>query len=173
MEVSMTSLSTPLPSPRALSGLVLAAALAASAPLRKADISQPPVAAPLPADRAAARQMIPAEVIRIIDGDTVEMRALIWLDQHVVTRVRLRGIDAPERDPRCPDENRRADAAAAALSALLAQKPLHLTDISRDKYGGRVIARVMAGASGDAGEALLAQGHARPYTGGRRDRRCV
>jgi micrococcal nuclease len=134
-------------------------------------------AASSPATRAkrsrAAQQSIPAELIRIIDGDTLEVRALIWLDQHVVTRVRLRGVDAPEIDPRCPEENRRAAAATGALRELLSGRPLHLTDIGRDKFGGRVVARVIAGAAGDVGEAMLAAGHARPYAGGRRERRCA
>lgn len=156
-----------------LASFMLAAAVTASAPHWPASRPAPPPVTVSPVELAPPRQMIPAEVVRIIDGDTVEMRALIWLDQHVVTRVRLRGIDAPERDPRCPEENRRAEAATAALRDLLGEGPLHLTDIGRDKYGGRVIARVIVGARGDAGTVLVAMGHARPYGGGRRERRCV
>jgi micrococcal nuclease len=172
----MAHVVTPFPVRRTLALLACAAVLAASAPLPRqgSQAAHSPASdlAP-PQSTAAPRQMIPAELIRVIDGDTVEMRVLIWLDQHVVTRVRLRGIDAPERDHRCPDEHRRAEAAAAALGTLLSGRGLFLTDISRDKYGGRVVARVMAGRDGDAGAMLLAQGHARPYAGGRRDRRCA
>jgi hypothetical protein len=39
---------------------------------------------------------IPAELVRVIDGDTIEVRARIWLDLDLTTRVRLAGIDAPE-----------------------------------------------------------------------------
>jgi micrococcal nuclease len=158
---------------RLAASLALMTALVASTPFRQLepDVIRPRVQ---PVQEAAAhRQMVPAELIRIIDGDTVEVRALIWLDQHVVTRVRLRGIDAPERDIRCPEENRRAEAAAAALGSLVAGRGLFLTDITRDKYGGRVVARVLAGPQGDVGAALLSQGHARPYERGRRERRCA
>jgi micrococcal nuclease len=173
MEVRMTSALTPLPLHRALPALALAAVLVASVPVSRTEPREPPANPATPQAQTLVRHVIPAELIRVIDGDTVEMRALIWLDQQVVTRVRLRGIDAPERDARCPEENRRAEAAAAALGALLAQRPLHLTDIGRDKYGGRIIARILVAGAGDAGAALLASGHARPYAGGRRERRCA
>mgnify|MGYP001996263084 CR=1 FL=1 len=38
---------------------------------------------------------IQAEVIRVIDGDTIEVRAEIWLGQYIETNVRLAGMDAP------------------------------------------------------------------------------
>lgn len=48
---------------------------------------------------------IPAEVIKIVDGDTVKVRAHIWVDQTVEISVRLRGIDAPELyRPKCAAE---------------------------------------------------------------------
>jgi micrococcal nuclease len=160
---------------RIIAGVLLATALVASAPSAYRDPTPglQGTAGPATASAPAApRQMIPAELIRVIDGDTVELRALIWLDQHVVTRVRLRGIDAPEFDSRCPEESRRAAAASAALADLLAGRTLHLTDVSRDKYGGRVVARLLAGQHGDVGETLRLAGHARAYAGGRRERRC-
>jgi micrococcal nuclease len=135
----------------------------------------PPIEIPAPRTASPARplrQMVPAELIRIIDGDTVEMRALIWLDQHVVTRVRLRGIDAPERASRCPEEARRADAAAEELERALRGRSLFLTAITRDKYGGRVVARIVTADGADAGEAMLAAGKARAYAGGKRGAWC-
>jgi micrococcal nuclease len=129
---------------------------------------------PAPAPLAAMRvqHAVPAELIRVIDGDTVEMRMLIWLDQHVTTRVRLRGIDAPERSSRCAAEARQAEAASAELLRTLAGRPLFLTQISRDKYGGRVVAKIVTGDGADIGERLVAGGHARLYAGGRRGGWC-
>lgn len=173
----MASFATSRFSAQLLIGLLMAAVLAASAPLLRqksgSGESAPGEFARASMAPAAPRQMIPAELVRVIDGDTVEIRALIWLDQHIVTRVRLRGIDAPELGGRCPDEARRAVEAAEALRKLLAGRQLHLTDIGRDKYGGRIIGRIMAGSGNDIGEAMLAAGHARPYAGGRRDPRCT
>jgi micrococcal nuclease len=118
------------------------------------------------------QQLTPAQVVRVIDGDTLEMRAMIWLDQQVTTRVRLRGIDAPERDGRCPTEARLAERASEALARLTDGRQLFLADIGRDKYGGRVVARLLAADGTDIGDTLRATGHARAYTRGRRDDWC-
>jgi micrococcal nuclease len=158
--------------------LALAAMLTASAPLRPLPSPAPSRPTEAAAGSAAApptariRPYIPAELVRVIDGDTVEMRALIWLDQQVTTRVRLRGIDAPERDARCPEEARRADAATEGLRRLVAGRALFLTDIGRDKYGGRVVARIVSAEGADIGEAMLRDGHARIYARGRRETWC-
>jgi endonuclease YncB( thermonuclease family) len=54
----------------------------------------------LPASRAGAASA-PADVIRILDGDTFEARARVWPGLDITTKVRLRGIDAPEMRARC------------------------------------------------------------------------
>ncbi|MGL5735122.1 MAG: thermonuclease family protein [Beijerinckiaceae bacterium] len=115
---------------------------------------------------------LPVTVTQVIDGDTVEARVQVWLGQDVVTRVRLRGIDAPEIAGACGEERQRALAARDRLAALTAQGPLTLTDIGRDKYFGRVVARLMNRQGGDLGRMLLREGLARPYQGGRRDGWC-
>ena len=53
----------------------------------------------------------PAEVLRVIDGDTFVARVHIWPGMDVTTRVRLRGIDAPELHARCEEERSQALAA--------------------------------------------------------------
>jgi endonuclease YncB( thermonuclease family) len=50
-------------------------------------------------------------VVRVIDGDTFEDSAAIWLDQQISIRVRIAGIDAPELRARCDAERRCAEAA--------------------------------------------------------------
>jgi len=45
-----------------------------------------------------------ARVMTILDGDTLEVQARIWLGQAVTTRVRLDGIDAPELIGKCGAE---------------------------------------------------------------------
>jgi micrococcal nuclease len=163
--------SRPLSLPAAL---LLALTLAASTP-RIAPVDKPATPAPpalVPASLPPLRQLVPAELVRIIDGDTIEVRVLIWLDQLVMTRVRLRDIDAPERNARCPAEARLAEASAAALARLLADGRFFLTDIGRDKYGGRVLARVITAGGRDAGETLRLAGHARAYAGRRREGWC-
>ena len=53
----------------------------------------------------------PAEVVRIIDGDTFQVRVQVWPGLSVDAKVRLRGIDAPELHARCADEYAKAQAA--------------------------------------------------------------
>jgi micrococcal nuclease len=108
-----------------------------------------------------------AVVLRVIDGDTVAVRVPVWLGQELVTKVRLKGIDAPELNGACASEIARAEADRAALIALIDGRPVHLTDLSQDKYGGRVVARLLLGSGVDAGAALMAAGHAKPWRGRR------
>lgn len=113
-----------------------------------------------------------AEVLRVIDGDTLEARVTIWLDQTVTTRVRLRDVDAPELNGACPGERQAAEAARTALAAFVGVRPIILSDIGRDKYGGRIVARVSTTDGSDAGRTLVGAGHARNAGRGRRERWC-
>lgn len=115
----------------------------------------------------------PARVLRIIDGDTVEARIAIWLGQEIVTKVRLRGIDAPEIIGACPSESTRAQAARRRLDELVAGGPVMLEEIGPDKYHGRVVARLRNAAGIDTGAALVADGHAKPWTGRRHSGWCA
>jgi len=120
----------------------------------------------------ALHQAVPIDVLRVIDGDTIEIRARIWLDQWLVTRVRLRGIDAPERRSRCPLEASQAEAAGRHLAALAAAEPVFLTELGQDKYGGRVVGRIVTASGVDLAGRMLADGQARAYAGGRRQSWC-
>lgn len=135
----------------------------------------PPQTRPAPdtaASAAVPRQAYPAEVTRVIDGDTFEARVRIWPGMEATTKVRLRGIDAPEMSARCADEQVKAEAARTALSDLLAQGNVWIAAVSLDKYGGRVLATASTRATADVSRALLAAGVARPYGGGRRESWC-
>ena len=56
------------------------------------------------------------DVIRTIDGDTFEARVHLSPGVDPVSRVRLRGIDAPELKASCPEELEKAEAASAAFA---------------------------------------------------------
>lgn len=110
---------------------------------------------------------VAAELVRVIDGDTVLVSAMPWPDHRVTTYVRLRGIDAPELKSHCPATRHSALEAQAVLSELLAASPLvSLTDISGDKYYGRVVAAIRLADGSDPTTTLLAEGLAEPYRGG-------
>lgn len=113
-----------------------------------------------------------AHVVTVIDGDTVEARVQVWMGHEVLTRVRLKDIDAPELRGACASERDQAQASRDRLAGLVGGRSVVLTDIRPDKYFGRVIARIISPDGVDAGGALLAGGLARPYRGGRRQGWC-
>jgi endonuclease YncB( thermonuclease family) len=114
----------------------------------------------------------PAEVLRIIDGDTFEARVHVWPGLDITTKVRLRGIDAPELKARCAEERSKAEASREALKAILAEGNIGVMHVSLDKYGGRVVANAATRTTPDVSAALLAKGYARAYSGGRRQGWC-
>lgn len=121
---------------------------------------------------AAIAGPVEASFLGNYDGDTISVRAWIWPRQSVETSVRLAGIDAPELRGRCESEKQAALSARDRLNALLSQaRRIELHDIELDKYGGRVLARVVADGQ-DVAAALTVEGHARPYAGDTRKGWC-
>ncbi|CAN5282589.1 hypothetical protein BH10PSE10_BH10PSE10_16220 [soil metagenome] len=112
------------------------------------------------------------DVLRVIDGDTFEVRVHLWPGLEMVTRVRLRGIDAPEIKGACLEELRMAEAASEALRAQLASGDVAIFNIGPDKYNGRVVADASTRRTPSISNALLAAGHARAYQGGKRGGWC-
>ena len=115
----------------------------------------------------------PVDVIRTIDGDTFEARVHLGRGLDMTTRVRLRGIDAPELKASCPQELQMAEAAGAALRGLLGEGEVSISNIGPDKYHGRVVADVATKRTENVSAALLAAGHARSYSGGHRNGWCA
>lgn len=113
-----------------------------------------------------------AQVVHVIDGDTFEARVAVWPGIEIKTKVRLRGIDAPELHARCDDEWVRAQAARAALEKILAQGAVRIAQVGPDKYAGRIDAVVSTRNTADVSAALLSGGWARSYSGGRRGSWC-
>lgn len=134
-----------------------------------ARLTQPTTVAALSTLRAAH----PAEVLRVIDGDTFEARVRIWPGLEITTKIRLRGIDAPEMSkPRCEEERLKALAARDALQAILDQGDVGVSAVALDKFGGRVIADASSRATPDVSAAMLGAGLVRSYAGGRRESWC-
>lgn len=113
-----------------------------------------------------------AEVVEVIDGDTLRVRAHIWLGQTVEVSVRIAGVDAPELRGRCAEERQAAAAARSLLAALTADGTVLLRDVTHDKYGGRVVALVADRTGRDLGQAVVEAGLARFYGGGSRRSWC-
>jgi len=107
---------------------------------------------------------VSAEVIRVIDGDTLALRAHIWLGQDITVNARIRGIDAPEMHGKCEREKHMAEAARLRLVAAAGNGKLRLTRIENDKYAGRVLADVITDAGTNLGAAMLESGSSAPMT---------
>ncbi len=114
---------------------------------------------------------VSARVVKVVDGDTFRARIEISPDFRVSTRVRLRGVDAPEMRASCEEERIGAKAARRALRAILAEGGVIIRDLGEDRYG-RLLGTVTTRATPDVSEALIAKGVARRYEGGRRESWC-
>lgn len=112
---------------------------------------------------------VSAEIIRVIDGDTLLVEAQPWPQQKMEVYVRIRGIDTAELKSRCEKIRTAALGARQAMEELAAQsRRVELRRISGDKYFGRIIADVIFADGRSAADNLLLAGLARPYDGGRK-----
>lgn len=68
---------------------------------------------------------IRGSVVRVLDGDTIE----VLQEDNELTRVRLNGIDAPEKAQPFGQRSRQA------LTAMIAGKVVHIAGNNRDRYG--------------------------------------
>ena len=100
-----------------------------------------------------------------VDSDTVDCRQQ---GSELVERVRIPNADAPELfSPQCDEERALAERATAFTRAWLAKGPVELVayERERDRYNRR-LAYIRRGAE-DLGEALVAAGLARVWSGRR------
>ena len=114
------------------------------------------------------------KVLRVVDGDTLDVRFAIWEDIVLSKRLRLLDVDTPELRPRSGTEaEREAEKEAAKAALAFVQETLGnaagvyvVTDWESDSFG-RVLASVMyedtSGTDHDLAAELLSAGHAQPY----------
>ncbi len=141
--------------------------------LAAANIAEPQPSPDIPiAHRLDLSIVYPADVLRVIDGDTFEARVRVWPGLDVDTKVRLRGVDAAELHARCASELEQAQAARAALEKILGEGGVTISRVGVDKYGGRVDATIATRGTADVSAALLNGGFARAYDGRKRGSWC-
>ncbi|HTO31386.1 MAG TPA: thermonuclease family protein [Pararhizobium sp.] len=115
-----------------------------------------------------------AEIIRVIDGDTILVAARPWPQQTMEVYVRLRGIDAPELKSSCAATRDAGKQAWDALTDLTRdQTEIHLSHISGDKYFGRVLADISFSDGRNPAQEMLLAGYVTPYDGGRKSKGCA
>lgn len=108
-----------------------------------------------------------AEVIRIIDGDTIEVIIDLGFKVFWKTKIRLAGIDAPEANT--------VDGVIAcdALRFMIASSKIKIvTQKDKQEKFGRYLATVYPFAGNGDGisvnELMIKGGYAKPYEGGKR-----
>ncbi len=114
-----------------------------------------------------------AEVVRVIDGDTIELRVHLWPGLEKDIKLRLDGVNTPEthRAPECEKRLGR-QAAEFARRFIGESKMVKVSGVRLGKYAGRALGKIEVPGKGDLGAALLAAGLAKEYHGGRRGRWC-
>lgn len=113
---------------------------------------------------------VEAEVVGVIDGDTVDVRAFIWPGHIVETRVRLADVDAPEiRRVACEAEREAGHAAKRFVEAALMPEGepglrVQIRNVTLGSFAGRVVAGLSLPDGRDLGAVLLEEGLVTPYS---------
>lgn len=108
------------------------------------------------------------KVLKVLDGDTVELEIDLGFGDFHREAFRIQGIDAPEIRGKTKEAGL---AAKAALTEFLGDGSMVSVETikapSKDKYG-RYLADPFVAGSGFASEYMIENGFAKPYNGGAR-----
>jgi micrococcal nuclease len=114
-----------------------------------------------------------ATVVRVVDGDTVDVMLDLGFNVSLKERVRLYGINAPESRTRDKAEKVKG---LAAKDFVVDWTEDHADDIfivtridKRGKYG-RILGTIMNESGENLNELMIKEGHAVEYFGGKRKR---
>ena len=110
-----------------------------------------------------------AEVLRVVDGDTLDARIDLGFNVHVNKRIRLMGIDTWESRTRDKAEKAKGLAAKARLKELLKvdKNKFKLISHGTGKFG-RVLGDIEISV-GNVCDILVEEGHAYSYFGGNKE----
>jgi|TARA_R110001599_G_scaffold116941_2_gene284928 endonuclease YncB( thermonuclease family) len=112
------------------------------------------------------------ELLRVIDGDTIDVRADLGFDVSLRLRLRFAGINTPESRTRNLEERALGKVATARLVEILeSADSLEFESFGKGKFG-RVLATpyaVIGDERTDVCQMLVREGHARLYDGGKRE----
>jgi len=114
-------------------------------------------------------------VLSVVDGDTLALDATTWSPFAALNwKVRIGGIDTPEKNSTCAAERAAALQATHYTQSLVdsAKFRVFLREVQHDKYGGRFDADVYLPNGKSLGGELVAKKLARVYTGGARQPWC-
>jgi len=121
------------------------------------------------------------KISRVVDGDTVDANIDLGFNIIHKARIRMLGIDTPESRTRNKKEKALGLASKARLKELIRAADKVTIRTSKDGKGkfGRVLATLEGTYSGIGGlkhsrninQAMVSEGHARPYYGGSKNER--
>ena len=108
------------------------------------------------------------EILRVVDGDTVDVRIDLGFDVWHKCRVRLMGINAPESRTRDKEEKVRGLAAKEWLSKEFydAVDPIEMQSHGKGKFG-RILGEIFINGV-NINKQMVEEGHAVEYYGGKR-----
>ena len=106
-----------------------------------------------------------AELVRVIDGDTVDCVIDLGFDIKYKCRVRLKGINTPEVRTRDLEEKKRGLAAKDRVIELFEGQETFIINTELDKKGkyGRILGTIIINNDESINQILLSEGHAEVY----------
>ncbi len=104
-----------------------------------------------------------AEVYNVVDGDTVDVIVDLGFKIYTKQRIRLAGIDTPERGQ--PGYTEAAD----RLEELILGKTVHLETTKASKWGYFLGEIFQNGDFVSVNKMMLSEGLAKPYSGGTKE----
>jgi micrococcal nuclease len=113
------------------------------------------------------------DVLRVIDGDTIDANIDLGFDVSVKKRIRFMGINTPESRTRDKEEKKRGLAAKARVQELLSEADeVQLTSHGVGKFGRCLGELNLSNEDGltmvNLNKRLIEEGHAVEYHGGKR-----
>ena len=115
---------------------------------------------------------VPAKVIQVKDGDTIQVKAEPWPGIEPKTSIRLARIDTPEMNGKCDKEVALAVKAKKYVERIITDR-VTLKDVRYGKYAGRHIGEIITEKGVNLSDALIKKGYARKYDGGKRKGWCA
>ena len=124
-----------------------------------------------------------AQLVRVVDGDTIELGVELWPGLVQQVKIRLVGINTPEKrinTKKIKDESKRNRAICEKIAGIAATEftrafvesgSITVDDVRNRKFAGRVLGYIFVDGN-SLSDALLASGHARIYNGGKRKPWC-
>tara|TARA_A100000164_G_C21340721_1_gene510835 strand:- start:70 stop:429 length:360 start_codon:yes stop_codon:yes gene_type:complete len=106
------------------------------------------------------------EIVKVVDGDTVDVILDLGFDVHIKKRIRLNAINAHESRTRDKKEKKKGLAAKARLIELCNEGNIIVKSCGIGKYGRLLGELYTRGAN--INNILLSEGHAVRYDGGKK-----